>query len=101
MPDYWVEASAWLDGHDYEGSAMMAPGIGIAQFGWGIAQRRALEFLVEEGRFGVRSNIPFVPPGNIRYLDAVEERLTQGRPSRGWRPTSLEPGSGSSSCATT
>ncbi|GAA5130565.1 alpha-(1-_3)-arabinofuranosyltransferase [Alloalcanivorax gelatiniphagus] len=83
VPGYWVEAGAWLDDRGEEGAALMSPGIGVAQFVWGSTNDEPLEFLVEEGRFGVRSNIPFVPPGNIRALDAIEERLTQGRPSRG------------------
>ncbi|KQV69779.1 hypothetical protein ASC64_08115 [Nocardioides sp. Root122] len=86
VPDYWVEAGAWLDAQGDEGAALMSPGIGVAQFVWGSTNDEPLEFLVEEGRFGVRSNIPFVPPGNIRALDAVEERLAQGRPSRGLAP---------------
>lgn len=86
VPGYWVEAGAWLDARGEEGAALMSPGIGVAQFVWGSTNDEPLEFLVEEGRFGVRSNIPFVPPGNIRALDAIEERLTQGRPSRGLAP---------------
>ncbi|MCY4726191.1 alpha-(1-_3)-arabinofuranosyltransferase family protein [Nocardioides sp. STR2] len=86
VPGYWIEAGAWLDARDEEGAALMSPGIGVAQFVWGSTNDEPLEFLVEEGRFGVRSNIPFVPPGNIRALDAIEERLTQGRPSRGLAP---------------
>lgn len=83
VPGYWSEASAWLDDQGTEGAALMSPGIGVAQFVWGSTNDEPLEFLVKEGRFGVRSNIPFVPPGNIRALDAIEERLTQGRPSKG------------------
>ena len=86
VPGYWEEAGAWLDGQGNEAVALMSPGVGVAQFVWGTPNDEPLEFLVEKGRFGVRSNIPFVPPGNIRYLDAVEERLTQGRPSRGLAP---------------
>ena len=86
VPGYWEEAGAWLDDRGEEGAALMSPGIGVAQFVWGSTNDEPLEFLVEEGRFGVRSNIPFVPPGNIRALDAIEERLTQGRPSRGLAP---------------
>jgi len=86
VPGYWVEAGAWLDARGEEGAALMSPGIGVAQFVWGSTNDEPLEFLVEKGRFGVRSNIPFVPPGNIRALDAIEERLTQGRPSRGLAP---------------
>ncbi|WP_165356866.1 alpha-(1-_3)-arabinofuranosyltransferase domain-containing protein [Nocardioides zhouii] len=86
VPGYWEEAGAWLDGQGDEAVALMSPGVGVAQFVWGTPNDEPLEFLVEEGRFGVRSNIPFVPPGNIRYLDAVEERLAQGRPSAGLAP---------------
>lgn len=86
VPQYWIEAGQWLDDQDHEGAALMSPGIGVAQFVWGTPNDEPLEFLVKEGRFGVRSNIPFVPPGNIRALDAIEERLTQGRPSEGFAP---------------
>jgi arabinofuranan 3-O-arabinosyltransferase len=86
VPSYWQDAGAWLDEQDNEAVALMSPGVGVAQFVWGTPNDEPLEFLVKEGRFGVRSNIPFVPPGNIRYLDAVEERLTQGHPSPGLAP---------------
>ncbi|WP_165807256.1 alpha-(1-_3)-arabinofuranosyltransferase [Nocardioides currus] len=86
VPGYWEEAGAWLDAQGHEGVALMSPGVGVAQFVWGNTNDEPLEFLVKKGRFGVRSNIPFVPPGNIRFLDAVETRLTQGYASRGLAP---------------
>jgi arabinofuranan 3-O-arabinosyltransferase len=86
VPGYWKDAGAWLDQQGHEGVALMSPGVGVAQFVWGTPNDEPLEFLVKKGRFGVRSNIPFVPPGNIRFLDAVETRLTQGHASRGLAP---------------
>ncbi|MCD6640032.1 MAG: alpha-(1-_3)-arabinofuranosyltransferase, partial [Nocardioides sp.] len=83
VPDYWVQTAAWLDDQGHEGAALMTPGVGLAQFVWGQPNDEPLAFLAKKGRFGVRSNIPFVPPGNIRFLDAVETRLAQGQPSKG------------------
>lgn len=83
VPSYWEQAGAWLDRQGHEGAALMAPGIGVAKFVWGTPNDEPLEFLVKKGRFGVRSNIPFVPPGNIRALDAIETRLARGEPSSG------------------
>ena len=49
---------------------------------WGEPRDEPLQWLAQS-RWGVRNAIPLAPPGNIRMLDAIEERLNEGRPSSG------------------
>lgn len=83
VPDHWHEAAAWLaeqDRTDPAGGgavALLAPGSRFADYAWGSTRDEPLQFLADS-RWAVRNVVPLTPPGTIRMLDGVEERLSQG-----------------------
>lgn len=79
-PGYWARAVDWLHGRD--GSALLVPGSSFGRYLWGSPDDEPMQYL-DAGSWAVRSAVPLAPAGNIRMLDAVEERLAQGRPSAG------------------
>jgi arabinofuranan 3-O-arabinosyltransferase len=82
VPEYWRAAASWLDQQGVGGRALVVPGAGFAQFGWGTTRDEPLQAL-GGGAFGVRDAVPLSSAGNIRMLDAVERRLEAGDPSPG------------------
>ncbi|MDF9715603.1 DUF3367 domain-containing protein [Nocardioides sp. ChNu-153] len=88
VPDYWGEAAAWLaeqdDGSGPDGGAvaLLAPGSRFADYDWGSPRDEPLQFQADS-RWAVRNVIPLTPPGTIRMLDGVEQRLAQGEGGAG------------------
>lgn len=81
-PAYWQQAVDWLDGNAGGTVSLLAPGSGFAQYVWGAPDDEPVQYL-GDAPWAVRNAIPLAPAGNIRMLDAFEERLAQGRPSSG------------------
>lgn len=84
-PDYWTQAVDWLHSRDRgqeDGVALLLPGSSFGHYLWGSPDDEPMQYL-DAGSWAVRSAVPLAPAGNIRMLDAVEERLAQGRPSAG------------------
>lgn len=84
-PGYWREAAAWLEDNGGNGVALLAPGSSFGSYAWGEPRDEPLQYLARSP-WAVRNAIPLAPPGNIRMLDAVEERLDRGVPSPGLAP---------------
>ncbi|MFW6774676.1 alpha-(1-_3)-arabinofuranosyltransferase domain-containing protein [Nocardioides sp. CPCC 205120] len=88
VPDHWPEAAAWLadqdDGSGRDGGAvaLLAPGSRFADYDWGSPRDEPLQFLAGS-RWAVRNVIPLTPPGTIRMLDGIEQRLAQGEGGAG------------------
>ena len=82
IPDYWSEAATWLGEEQDEGVALLVPGSSFGQYAWGQPRDEPLQVL-GDARWAVRNAVPLTPPGNIRMLDAVEARLSEGRGSAG------------------
>ncbi len=82
VPDYWRATARWLGAHGEDGTALLAPGSAFGEYVWGAPHDEPLQSLATS-RWAVRNAIPLAPPGDIRMLDAVETRFTQGRGSRG------------------
>jgi arabinofuranan 3-O-arabinosyltransferase len=80
VPGYWRQTAAWLERE--QATALLVPGSSFAQYVWGAPRDEPLQFL-DSGRWAVRNAVPLTPPGNIRALDALEARWTQGRGSPG------------------
>ncbi len=78
-PGYWRNAVAWLDERD-GGTALYAPGTSFGTYRWGEPRDEPFEYLGDHA-WAVRNAIPLTPPGTIRYLDAVEQRLSRGEAS--------------------
>jgi arabinofuranan 3-O-arabinosyltransferase len=81
-PGYWQDTAAWLEENTDGGVALLAPGTGFATYLWGEPRDEPMQWLAGS-RWAVRNAIPLAPPGNIRMLDAFEQRMAQGRGSTG------------------
>lgn len=82
VPDYWAQTADWLAQNSEGGTALVVPGKPFADYLWGELQDEPLQHLADS-RWAVRNVIPLTPPGNIRWLDGVEDRLAQGDGSAG------------------
>jgi arabinofuranan 3-O-arabinosyltransferase len=80
VPGYWTEAASWLA--DAPGTTLLVPGSSFGDYVWGSPRDEPMQSLAA-GRWAVRNAVPLAPPGNIRMLDAIEERLAQGAGSTG------------------
>jgi arabinofuranan 3-O-arabinosyltransferase len=85
VPDYWAEAAAWLGREGDRGTSLLVPGSSFGEYVWGSPRDEPLQSLAASP-WAVRNAVPLAPAGNIRMLDAVEERLAQGVPSPGLAP---------------
>ncbi len=89
VPGYWQRAVAWLEaegGRDPDrGTALLVPGSSFATYLWGTPEDEPAQSYGVSG-WAVRNAVPLAPPGNIRMLDAVEQRLATGEPSDGLAP---------------
>jgi arabinofuranan 3-O-arabinosyltransferase len=83
VPEYWADASAWLD--QQQGTALLAPGSSFGNYVWGSPRDEPLQWF-DASPWAVRNAVPLAPPGNIRMLDAIEERFSQGEGSVGLAP---------------
>ncbi len=87
-PRYWTQAADWLaEQRDLgvAGVALLAPGSGFGDYLWGAPRDEPLQVLADSP-WAVRNAIPLAPAAGIRMLDAIEQRLAEGRPSRGLAP---------------
>ncbi len=82
IPDYWRETAAWLGAHDDGTRALLLPGSSFGTYVWGDPGDEPLQALATSP-WAVRNAVPLAPPGNIRMLDAVEDRMVSGQGSGG------------------
>ncbi|MCP3423560.1 alpha-(1-_3)-arabinofuranosyltransferase domain-containing protein [Nocardioides pinisoli] len=89
VPDYWQRAVSWLEDEREDdpgrGTALLVPGSSFATYLWGTPEDEPVQSYGVTG-WAVRNAVPLAPPGNIRMLDAVEQRLATGEPSAGLAP---------------
>ena len=64
------------------GRTWVVPGSGFGRQTWGWTIDEPIQPLAE-APWVTRSQVPLVPPGTMRYLDALESRITDGRGSPG------------------
>ena len=84
VPRYWQETADWLADHDTgNGTALLVPGSQFASYVWGSPRDEPLQYYADSP-WAVRNVIPLARPGNIRMLDEVERRLSQGDGSPGF-----------------
>ncbi len=82
VPAYWQQAADWLDARQADHSSLLVPGSAFADYLWGSPRDEPLQYL-SDSSWTVRNQIPLTPPGNIRMLSEIEQRLAQGRGSAG------------------
>ncbi|WP_134766338.1 alpha-(1-_3)-arabinofuranosyltransferase family protein [Nocardioides sp. 1609] len=80
VPEPWEEAAAFLDGVDGTGSALILPGASFGLQTWGATIDEPMQGLAETP-WVTRSQVPLTPGPTIRLLDAVQERVADGRGS--------------------
>jgi arabinofuranan 3-O-arabinosyltransferase len=80
VPDYWHEAADWLADEQQTGVALLAPGTMFGAYVWGGTRDEPFQSLASTP-WAVRNAVPLAPAGNIRMLDAIEERFAQGHGS--------------------
>ncbi len=78
IPDYWTEASSWLEEHDGAGRTLLVPGSRFPEYTWGRTGDEPIQSL-GQAPWDVRNAVPLTDPGHIRWLDAVERRIAEGR----------------------
>ncbi len=82
VPDYWYKTVEWLDQHGPDDRSLLLPGTKFGAYTWGTTQDEPIQPL-SQAPWAVRNAIPLAPTGNIRALDALEERLDRGVGSAG------------------
>jgi arabinofuranan 3-O-arabinosyltransferase len=82
IPGYWRQVADWLAAAEPSGRALLLPASRFGTYTWGTTSDEPLQPLARSP-WEVRDAIPLTPPGHIRMLDAVEERLARGEGSAG------------------
>lgn len=82
IPRYWAQAAVWLAEHDDGGRTLVVPGAPFATSVWGDPRDEPLQALATTP-WAVRNVVPLSSAGNIRFLTAVEQQLSTGRPAPG------------------
>ena len=82
IPDYWVNATRWLNRHAGDQAVLVVPGARFGEYLWG----RPLDDVMQPlstVRWAARAVVPEGSVGLTRLLDAIDTRLTDGEGSSG------------------
>jgi arabinofuranan 3-O-arabinosyltransferase len=81
VPDAWTEAAAYLDDQP-DSRALVVPGAGFGVQTWGRTIDEPIQGLTD-APWVSRSQVVIAPGPTVRVLDAIEQRLTEGRGGAG------------------
>ena len=82
MPGYWSQTADWLAEPAHQGRALLLPSSRFGVYYWGKPRDEPLQAFARTP-WGVRDAVPLAPPGNIRYLDAIDGVVADGSGSPG------------------
>jgi arabinofuranan 3-O-arabinosyltransferase len=82
LPGYWAETAELLAREQPAGRALLVPASSFGTYVWGSPADEPLQPLARSP-WEVRNAVPLTPPGHIRMLDAVQDRLARGEGSAG------------------
>jgi arabinofuranan 3-O-arabinosyltransferase len=80
VPQAWEQAAAYLEDADDAGTALVLPGAGFGQQWWGWTIDESIQGLATTP-WVTRSQVPLTPGSTIRFLDAIQERISDGQGS--------------------
>ncbi|MFS8096840.1 alpha-(1-_3)-arabinofuranosyltransferase [Lentzea alba] len=82
VPGHWREAASWLSEQDSRARTLMLPATGFGQYTWGRTVDEPMQALAESP-WAVRNQVPLGSEGNTRFMDAVNDAISDGRGSAG------------------
>ncbi|GIH89815.1 coagulation factor 5/8 type [Planobispora siamensis] len=82
LPDYWRQATDWLNRNTGDGMVLAAPGSRRGEYVWGRPMDEPMQSLLTV-RWATHTNVPWGSPGLARLLQAVDERFATGKGSPG------------------
>ncbi len=82
VPGYWTQAADWLSDRGGGSRTLLLPGSSFGAYKWGRPMDEPLRALMSTP-WAVRDQIPLGGEGSIRVLDAVGERVADGRGAPG------------------
>ena len=82
VPQAWRDSTTRLGDLPGAGRTWVVPGSGFGRQTWGWTIDEPIQPLARTA-WVTRSQVPLVPPQTMRYLDALESRVTDGRGSTG------------------
>lgn len=80
VPRAWFETADFLNEHADGRRALVLPGSGFGQQTWGWTIDEPLQGLARSP-WVARTQVPLVPGPTIRFLDSIDERISEGRGS--------------------
>ncbi|MDS1272206.1 alpha-(1-_3)-arabinofuranosyltransferase [Lipingzhangella sp. LS1_29] len=82
MPDYWQEATTWIDNQGGTGMTLAVPGSARGEYQWGRPMDEPMQPLMET-RWSNHQIIPWGSSGISRIQHEIDQRLSSGQGSSG------------------
>ncbi len=82
VPQYWRDATAWLDARAGEQGVIAVPGARFGEYVWGRPMDEITQPLLK-ARWGEHQLVPAGSAGLSRMMDAIDQRIASGQGSAG------------------
>ncbi|MCC5579827.1 DUF3367 domain-containing protein [Microtetraspora sp. AC03309] len=86
IPDYWKQATTWLDDNAGDGMVLALPGSKRGEYLWGRPLDEPMQPLLT-ARWATHTIVPWGSAGVTRLLGAIDDRFSSGRGSAGLTAT--------------